>query len=89
MTQHGQTTAKEHYYDWYNRKNNQCCYNRLIFENSIKIIKIRNKEWKTDEGWSYEWCKYYTIVANQIVTNEKAGVIEIRNLNTSMILILQ
>ena len=89
MFQHGQTTAKEHYYDWYNHKNNQCCYNRLIFENSIKIIKIRNKEWKTDEEWSYEWCKYYTIVANQIFTDEKVGVIEIRNQNTSMILILQ
>ena len=29
--------AKEHYYDKYNHRNNQCCYNPLILENSIKL----------------------------------------------------
>ena len=46
-------------------------------------------EWKTDEGWSYERCNYYTTVGYQIVTDKKAGVIEIRNRSTSMVLILR
>ena len=87
MPQHDQTMAKEHY-DWYKHKNNQCCYNRLILENSIKITKVRIIEWKTDEGWLYEWCNYYTTVGYQIITDKEAGVIKIRNQNTSMVLIL-
>ena len=45
---------KEHYYDQYKHKNNLCCYNCLILENSIIITEIRITECKTDEGWSYE-----------------------------------
>ena len=44
MPQHGQTRAKQHYYDWYKHRNNQCCYNNLNLENSIKITKIRIME---------------------------------------------
>ena len=44
MPQHGQTMAKEHYYNWYKYRNNQCYYNCLILENSIKITKIRIME---------------------------------------------
>ena len=29
MPKHGQTTAKEHFYEWYKYRNNQCCYNRF------------------------------------------------------------
>ena len=53
MSQHDPAMAKEHY-DWYKHRNNQCCHNRLILENSIKMTKIRFTEWKTDKGWSYE-----------------------------------
>ena len=49
---------------------------------------MRIMEWKTDEGWSYEWCNYYTTVGYQIIADKKAGVIEIRNQSTSMVLIL-
>ena len=78
MPQQGQITAKEHYYDWYKDRNNTCCYKRLILENSIKIIKTKIK-WKTDEGWSNEWCSYYKTVGYKIFTYKKARVIEIRN----------
>ena len=39
MPQQGQTTAKEHCYDWYKHRNNQCRYIRLILENSITTNK--------------------------------------------------
>ena len=44
MPNHCQTTAKEHFYEWYKHKNNQCCYNSLILENSIEITKIKIME---------------------------------------------
>ena len=34
--------AKEPFYEWCERKNKQCCYNRLILENSIKITKSKD-----------------------------------------------
>ena len=34
-------------------------------------------EWKADKEWSYEWYNYYTIVGYQIITDEKAGLMEI------------
>ena len=71
MPNHCQTTAKEHFYEWYKHKNNQCCYNSLILENSIEITKIKIMKWKSDEEWSYELCNYYTIVEYQIVTDEE------------------
>ena len=52
MSQHIQTMSKEHYYNWYKHRNNQCHYNCLILGNSIKITKIRITEWKTDKRWS-------------------------------------
>ena len=36
----------------------------------------------------YEWCNYCTAVGYQIITDKEAGVIKIRNQNTSMVLIL-
>ena len=39
MPEHGQTTAKEYFYEWFNNRNNQYCYNRFILENSIKLPK--------------------------------------------------
>ena len=38
MPDHCQTTAKEHFYEWYKHRNNQCYYNRLILENSILCL---------------------------------------------------
>ena len=35
-------------------------------------------------GWSYKWCNYYTTVGYQTATDEKAGVIETANQNTSI-----
>ena len=89
MPHYGQTVAKEYYYDWCKHINNQCGFNRLILEKSVKITTIRIMEWKTDEGWSYKWCHYYKTVGYQIFTDKKAGIIEIRNQNTSMVLILR
>ena len=89
MPQHGQTTARECYYDSYKHINNQGGFNRLILEKCIKITIVRIMEWKTDEGWLYEWCNYYTTVGYKIFTDEKVGVIEIRNRNTSMVLSLR
>ena len=44
----------------------------MNLENSMKITtKIRIIGRKTDEGWSYEWCNYYTIAGYQIVTDAK------------------
>ena len=40
MSQHGQTTVKQPYYDRFKHRNNLCCYNLLIFGNSIEITKI-------------------------------------------------
>ena len=76
MPEHDQTTAKEHFYESYKHRKNECCHNRLILEDSIKITKIRIMEWKTDEGWSYEWCNCYTTVGL------KAEVIAIRSHST-------
>ena len=71
MSQHGQTTAKEYCYDLYKHRTNQIClsYNHLILENSMKITKIKIMEWKTDEGWSYKWCNFYTTLGYQIITD--------------------
>ena len=73
MPDHCQTTTKEHFYEWYKHKKNQCCYNSLILENSIEVTKIKIMEWKSGEEWSYEWCSYYTTVEYQIVTDEEPG----------------
>ena len=39
MPEHGQTMANRHFYESYTHRKNQCCYNRLNLENSIKISK--------------------------------------------------
>ena len=44
MPDHCQTTTKEHFYEWYKHKKNQCCYNSLILENSIEVTKIKIME---------------------------------------------
>ena len=88
LTKHTQTMTKEHYYDWYKHSTNKFCYTHLILENSLKSTKLIILEWKTDEGWSYEWCNYYNTVGYQILTNVKVRVIEIRNKNTSIVFIL-
>ena len=46
MTQHGQTTAKEHYYDCYQHRNNQSYYNRLILRKIYKDYQNKNYEMK-------------------------------------------
>ena len=39
MLRHIEKTAKEHYYDSYNHRNNQCHYNRLILRKLFKTTK--------------------------------------------------
>ena len=46
LLQHGQTIANEHY-DWCKHRNNQCYYNHLTLENSIKSTKM---------GTILSWC---------------------------------
>ena len=65
MPQNGQINVKEHYYDWYKHRNNLCCYNRLILEDTTLITEKRIMEWKTDEVRSYESFNYYITVAYQ------------------------
>ena len=71
---------KKHYCDWYKYTNNQYCYSQ--------ITKIRIIGWKTDERFSCEWRNDYTTAGYQIVIDENAGEIEIRNQSNSMALIL-
>ena len=60
-----------------------------FLEKDVKTTKIRIVGWKTDEGWSYERYNDYTSTGYRIFIDEKAKVIEIRNQNTSRVLILQ
>ena len=39
-------------------------------------------DWKVGEGWSCELSNDYTSAGYQVVVDEKAGVIEIRNQST-------
>ena len=54
----------------------------MSLESSVKITKIRIMECKTDEGWPYEWCNYYTTIGYLVVTDKKDRVIENRYQNT-------
>ena len=42
MSQHDQTTTKEHYYDWHVHRNNQYSSNSLIFGKGYKNYQNKN-----------------------------------------------